>query len=335
MTIVGLVAGNRQSLKLVSGLFVCGLAALPLIVQDRYYLHIFVTLFLYAYLGSCWDILGGYTGQVCFGPALFFGIGGYTSSLLLISYGLTPWIGMIVGGLAAVIVALLMGYLCFRFGLRGLYFAITTIFFAEMFRILSTNYAPGQAQGIQLPFKGNSFYFFQFIGAVPYYYLSLGLVLGIWCIVYKIERSKLGYYLIAIREDEQMAETLRINTMKYKLIAISLSAFLTALGGTFYSQYVLFIDPTLAFGLGTSTEIIIRPIAGGMGILYGPFMGSLVITPVAEITRRVVEGFSGLHLVFYGLILIAVILLMPSGLAGWIEQARKRRRIGTLVETRA
>lgn len=321
------IAWGEYYMRLAVGALAAALVIFPFIVQERYSLHILIMILLYAYLGSCWDLLGGYTGQFSFGPSLFFGIGAYTSAVSLTHFGVTPWIGMVVGGLLSTVVALFMGYLCFQFGLRGLYFSITTLFFAEMFRILSTNFAPGQAQGIQLPFiKGNSMYYFQFQNPVPYYYIILTMLLAIWAMLYKIERSKLGYYLLAIRESEETAETLCIDAMKYKLVAISLTGFLAALGGTFYSQYVLFIDPELAFGVGSSVEMIIRPIAGGMGTILGPFVGSLLLTPIAELTRWIMGGSSGIHLVLYGLILIAVILLMPSGVVGWIQQTARKPR---------
>lgn len=313
-------ATTAPALRTASGVAMIGLiivlAALPVVVSNRYVLHVLIMVFLYAYLGNAWDILGGYTGQFSFGPALFFGIGAYASSLAVMFAGLTPWVGMLLGAACAALAAFGVGYVCFRFGLRGLYFSITTLFLAEMARVLSANYAPGQAQGIQLPFKGDSLYDLQFTQAKPYYYIALLMLLGMWGLLYRLERSRLGYYLVAIRESDETAQSLCVNTMKYKLLAIILSACLTALGGTFYAQYVLFVDPSIAFGNSTSVEMIIRPIAGGMGTILGPFLGSLVLTPMAELTRELLGRFAGIHLAFYGAILIGVILLMPSGLAG-------------------
>lgn len=294
---------------------------IPLFVS-HYYLSIFVLIFYYAYLGQCWNILTGYTGYISLGHSLFLGIGAYTTTYLFLNFGITPWIGMIIGGGIAAIIGIITGYLGFRFGLKGIYFALLTIAFAELGRIIVSHIkALGSSSGLFIPFKP-SFLNFQFRGSLPYYYIALGFVIFSIVLVRCIEKSKLGFYFNAIKEDEEAAESLGVNTFFYKIVSIAISGFLTALGGTFYANYIYYIHPNTVLGITPSIEIILRPIVGGMGTLFGPIIGSFIMTPLAEFSRVYFSksGYEGLHLIIYGFILIFVVVFMPKGVITYVRK---------------
>ena len=293
-----------------------------------YLVHLLVLMLFFAFLGVAWNLLGGYAGQFSFGHAAFFGIGAYTSTLLLVRLGLSPWVGFLAGGILAALFGCFAGYLSFRYGLRGPYFALVTLAFAEMLRLVALNWmAVGGPMGILIPLPraGEALWRLQFADKLPYYYLMLallGLALGLNRMV---ERARLGYVLAAIRENEDAAEASGVDTLRAKLQAMALSAFLTALGGTFYAQYFSFIDPTLAFGPAVSVEILLRPIVGGPGTLFGPVLGSLVLTPLSELTRSFIRGRAGVDVMVYGAVLVVVITFLPGGLVGAWRHARRPR----------
>ena len=296
--------------------FTVGVAILflPLLGGDQF-LHVMIMVFLYAYLGSCWNILGGYAGQFSVGHAAFFGVGAYTSSLLFARFGISPWLGMLVGGFLAALLGLGFGFLTFRFGLKGHFFALATIAFCKVMEIIALNWEfVGGAVGILIPPRKPSFFIFQFGHKVPFYYIMYAFMLLSILIVFLISRSKIGLYLSAIREDEAAAETLGVNLVRYKVYAIVLSAFFTALGGTFFAQYLTYIDPTLTLSVGMSIEIIVRPILGGVGTIMGPILGAFILDPLAEISRNFLGGYTGVHLVTYGALLILCCLFLPNGI---------------------
>jgi branched-chain amino acid transport system permease protein len=292
-----------------------------------YILHILVLVLFFAFLGVAWNLLGGYAGQFSFGHAAFFGIGAYTSTLLLVRLGLSPWLGFLAGGALAAAFGCFAGYLAFRYGLRGPYFALVTLAFAEMLRLVALNWTVvGGPMGILIPLPraGDALWRLQFPDKLPYYYLMLALLgLALW-LNRTIEHARLGHVLAAIRENEDAAEASGVDTLAAKLWAMAFSAFLTALGGTFYAQYFSFIDPTLAFGPAVSVEILLRPIVGGPGTLIGPVLGSLVLTPLSELTRRLIHGRPGLDVMVYGAVLVAVVTFLPGGLVGAWRRARRR-----------
>jgi branched-chain amino acid transport system permease protein len=292
-----------------------------------YVLHILVLVLFFAFLGVAWNLLGGYAGQFSFGHAAFFGIGAYTSTLLLVRLGLSPWLGFLAGGALAAAFGCFAGYLAFRYGLRGPYFALVTLAFAEMLRLVALNWTVvGGPMGILIPLPraGDALWRLQFPDKLPYYYLMLALLgLALW-LNRTIEHARLGHVLAAIRENEDAAEASGVDTLAAKLWAMAFSAFLTALGGTFYAQYFSFIDPTLAFGPAVSVEILLRPIVGGPGTLIGPVLGSLVLTPLSELTRRLIHGRPGLDVMVYGAVLVAVVTFLPGGLVGAWRRARRR-----------
>ena len=242
------------------------LLVLPAVLSS-YATTIFILIFFYAFLGQAWNVVGGYAGQLSAGHAAFVGIGGYTAALLSNEFGLTPWLGMFVGAALAAVLGAIIGYLGFRFGLRGFYFVLLTVAFAEVCRILVSNIdAVGGALGLYITFTGNPRQF-QFQDQRAYYYLALGLMLLATGVAALIERRRFGIYLSAIREDETACEALGVNTFKYKMLAMLVSSFLTGLGGTFYAFYLFSLQPTSVFGIPLSVEIIIRPIIGGAGTL--------------------------------------------------------------------
>lgn len=300
------------------------LLALPAVLPS-YLVTICILMFFYAYLGQAWNILGGYAGQLSVGHAAFVGVGGYTSALLSIHGGLTPWVGMLVGAILAAALGAAIGYLGFRFGLRGFYFVLLTVAFAEICRIAASNLdAVGGALGLYITFTGDPRHF-QFQDNRVYYYVALGLVLLATGVVGLLERRRFGIYLTAIREDEGAAEALGVDAFRYKLLAMVVSSFLTGLGGTFYAFYLFSLQPNAVFGIPLSVEIVIRPIVGGGGTLLGPLLGSLILTPLGELSRAYF-GQSGLHganLIVYGVLLILVVLFLPEGAYPWL-----RRRLG-------
>jgi branched-chain amino acid transport system permease protein len=279
----------------------------------------------YGYLGTSWNILGGYAGQFSFGHAAFFGVGAYASTLAFVNWNITPWIGMVLGGLLGMLLGLLIGSLCFHYGLRGPYFALATLAFAELLRLISLNLdLTGKAMGILIPLKGNAPLSFQHESKIFYYFVILLMFIGVLWVARWIDTGKIGDYLAAIREDEDSAEAIGVNTFSYKLLAILISGFLTALGGTFYAQYFLYIDPPVTFGVDTSIEIFLRPIVGGMGTVYGPIIGSFVLGPLGEVTRGILGGYHGVHLMIYGAILVGVIIFLPNGIYGWLSSLKKK-----------
>ena len=290
------------------------LLALPAVLGS-YAITVFIFIFFYAFLGQAWNIIGGYAGQLSVGHAAFVGLGAYTSAMLSIHAGLTPWIGMLVGGVVSAALGAVIGYLGFRFGLRGFYFVLLTVAFAEIFRIIALNTDwVGGAQGLYITFTGDPRQF-QFQDNRVYYYVSLGLMLLATGVVAWIERHRFGAYLVAIREDENACEALGVDTLRYKLLAIVVSAFLTGIGGTFYAFYLFSLQPNSVFGIPLSVEIVIRPIVGGSGTILGPILGSFILSPLAELSRTYFSqgGWTGMHLIVYGALLIGVVLFLPQG----------------------
>jgi branched-chain amino acid transport system permease protein len=322
-------ASVRPGTLLLGAAAILALLVLPAVLSS-YAVTVFIFIFFYGYLGQAWNVLGGYAGQLSAGHAAFVGVGGYATTLLSMHWGLSPWIGMLIGGILAAALGAVIGGLGFRFGLRGFYFVLLTVAFAEVCRIITLNTeAMGGALGLYITFTGNPWQL-QFQDNRAYYYVALALMLFATGIVALVERSRLGAYLVAIREDEDAAEALGVDTFRYKLCAIVLSAFLTGLGGAFYANYLFSLQPNAVFGIPLSVDIIIRPVIGGAGTLLGPLLGSLILSPLAEIARIYFSrpGWTGIHLVVYGVLLIGTVLFLPQGAYPQLWRAWARRRSG-------
>lgn len=307
------------------------LAILPLFASN-FQLNLLTSLLYWAYLGTAWNIMGGYSGQFSFGHAAFFGIGAYTSTVMYVDFGISPWIGMVTGMILAAIFGAMMGWLTFRFGVKGHFFALATFAFAEMLRLIAQDWDFINASiGLNMPVIGGDSWGQMLFEDTPlnYYILILGMlvvgtIISIW-----VYRNKLGYYLQAIREDEDAAEALGVNTLNYKIIAVAISAALTAAGGTFFAQRFTFIDPTIVFGVSISIDILLRPIFGGSGTIWGPLVGAILLTPLEEFTRSFVrnppeilgfiEGRSGIDVMLFGVIVIIVVIFMPDGIVGTVN----------------
>jgi len=301
--------------KIVILLFTIALLVFPHVVTMPFPRRMMILIFLYAMLGQAWNILGGFAGQVSLGQAAFFGVGAYTSTMLLVRLGLTPWLGMIAGGLVAAALSQLIGYPSFR--LKGHYFVIATIVLAEIVHILFVNWRwVGGAVGITLPLLPESLINVQFHSSnIPYYYISLALLASVMGVTYLITKTRPGYYFRAIKDEPDAARSLGINITYYKMFAIALSAFFTGVGGAFYAQYVLYIDPDSVFSFMLSVLIMLIPVLGGIGTLWGPVLGAFILIPLSEFTRVYLSGSGGaLDLVVYGALIMLVAIFEPRGI---------------------
>ncbi len=292
---------------------------LPLVIRSATYLHILVLLFFYAYLTTSWNLVGGFAGVLPLGHAAFVGIGAYTSTILFLQYGISPWLGMLVGGVLATLMGVLIGLPTFK--MRGAYFALATIAFAEGFRVIVENvdyFGPfniNGPRGLQIPPLNTGLANFLFTGKEPYYYIILIMLIGVLFLTWIISRSKLGYYLNAGGEEPEAAMALGVNVARAKLIAMAMSSFLTALAGTFYAQFTLYIHPKSIISLDLSFEIAFIALIGGRGSIAGPILGALLLRPVGDFSRIYFgDTLPGLHLIIFGLVLILVMHYQPRGL---------------------
>jgi branched-chain amino acid transport system permease protein len=306
---------NRSGLWL--GVLVAVAVLLPQVISSAFVLDIFIRVLLFAFVGVAWNLMGGYAKQLSLGHAAYFGLGAYTSTILLIRFGISPWIGILAGGVVAMLASLPIGALCFR--LRGPYFAIATIATAQVLMLLFLkfrDFAWG-AEGTTLPNFGDSPLMMQFDSKAAYYYIALAMLMLGLAITYAIERSWMGYYLIAVGEDEDAAEAIGVDALRIKRNIYLISAFLTALAGTFYVQYIYFIDPNTAFSFNVSVEAALVSIVGGIGTLWGPVVGTVLLEATSALLQSWLgSGHGGVQLTVYSLILVAVILWQPAGLIG-------------------
>ena len=292
---------------------------LPLIVDSPTWLHMIVLIYFYAYLTSSWNMVGGFAGVLPLGHEVFIGIGAYTSTILFLQYGVSPWIGMMIGGVLSVVAGVLIGLPTFK--MRGAYFALATIAFAEGFRVMVENIdylgplKVNGPRGLQIPPLNTGLANFMFSGKEPYYYIILLMLIAVLTLTWFISRSKLGYYLNAGGEEPEAAMALGVNVSRAKLVAMAMSSFLTALAGTFYAQFSLFIHPRSIISLDTSFEIAFIALIGGRGSIAGPVLGALLLRPVSDFSRIYFgDSLPGLHLIIYGVVLILVMIYQPRGL---------------------
>lgn len=298
---------------------------LPLAITGKFYLNIFILILLYATVASSWNILGGYAGQLSLGHTIFFGLGAYTSSLLFLKLGVSPWAGIFIAAAVSIIVGVFIGWPTFR--LKGPYFTLATIAFAEVTRQLCLFFKglTNGSLGINIPFQpGVSHLIFQEYRS--YYYFAFVLFLLALAIVIWVDRTRVGYYLKAIREDEDSAETLGINVTKYKMIAMVLSTGLTGVAGVLYAQFLLFFEPDSVFNLNFSIQIALIAIVGGMGTVYGPLLGAAIIIPLNEILRSSFPNLNGMNNFIYGVVLALIVSFMPNGLLPALKSIPEKLR---------
>ena len=320
------MSGLRNWGMLTLGTLAVVLVALPFVVTNSFAVDIFIRVLLFSFIGVAWNLIGGYAKQLSLGHVAFFGLGAYTSTILQIDFSISPWIGMICGGVVAALASLPIGWLCFR--LRGPYFAIATIATAQVLMLIFLkfrDFAWG-AEGTTIPNLGHAPLMMQFEGKTAYYCIALGmLALGL-SITYRIERSWMGYYLVAIGEDEDAAEAIGVNAPLIKRNIYMISAFLTALAGTFYTQYIYFIDPNTAFNFSVSIEAALVSIVGGVGTLWGPVIGTVLLEATSALLQSWLgSSTGGVQLTVYSLILMAVILWRPTGIMGFVMEIYQRR----------
>jgi branched-chain amino acid transport system permease protein len=286
------------------------------------------TLLLYfAYTGQAWNVMMGFAGQLSLGHALYVGVGGYTAGALFFHYGIGPWLGLWLAVLVCVLLGLIVGFLAFRFGISGVYFALLTIAFAEFTRIgfdhLDWTGGPG---GMFLKVaQRDAWDVLNFRGPpIMYYYAMLALTVGAFLLCFFLLKSKPGYYWQAIRENEEAAQALGINTFRWKMLAVAISSAMTAVSGVFFAFYYNNLFPEQIFSINRSIELILGPIIGGVGTLFGPILGAAVLTLLSD---GITEGLAllgweipGIKQVFYGLVLLAVVMFLPHGI--WPTIAR-------------
>ena len=294
-------------------------------VADRYVLSVLTLILYLAYVGQAWNLMTGYAGQLSLGHALYVGIGAYISALMWLHFGIGPWASVFVAVAVAAAFGAFIGWLGFRFGIEGVYFALLTIAFAEFTRIAFDNMdITGGAGGLFMPYEEKRIgEWWNLRGTqVMFYYVALILASAAVLITARLARSRLGYQWLAVREDEAAARALGIDSFRAKMTAVVISAGMTAVGGVFYAFYYLTLFPSQVLDMSRSIEMILGPIVGGLGTIFGPVVGAFILTPVGEaliaMTERLGFNAPGTKAVFYGVILMAIITLRPSGVWPWL-----------------
>jgi branched-chain amino acid transport system permease protein len=306
-------------------LFTAVIGVLTLAVDSGVWLT-FIMLTLYgALLAQAWNILGGFGGQFSFGHAVFFGTGAYVQAMAQLQGGLNAWVALFLAVAAAAAVGAFIGALAFRYGLKGSYFALVTLAFAEVFRIIAVSVDfTGGGVGLMLPLK-ESVANLQFGSRKGYIALMLGFVVAALLVTAWLRHSRFGARLQAVRDNEDAARAVGVNPFTTKLGATVLSGGFTGAAGAFYVQVFQYIDPGIAFGPHVSVEALVAAIVGGMGTLWGPVLGALVLHALADVTRNLFGALPGINLVIYGVVLVLIVMFMPRGIAGLWNQWKQRR----------
>ncbi len=312
-------------------LFAAAVIALTLTTNSGVWLT-FIMMALYAtLLAQAWNMLGGYGGQFSFGHALFFGTGAYVQCVAQLNFAVNAWAAMVLAVAAAAGIGAMVGALAFRYGLKGSYFALVTLAFAEVFRILAVSLGfTGGGVGLMLPLQ-ESFTNMQFASRRGYIGVVLGMVVAALLVTAWLRHSRFGAQLQAVRDNEDAARAIGVDPFRVKLAATVLSGAFMGAGGAFYVQVFQYIDPGIAFGPSTSVEALVGAIIGGMGTLWGPALGALVLHLLAEVTRNLFGQLPGLNMVIYGVVLVLIVMFLPRGLAGLVQSVRdvwKARRDG-------
>jgi len=309
------ITRRRRRELIVGAALLAVLAVLPLPIPNVYVRGLMVLTLLYAGLAQGWNILGGYCGQISLGHALYFGIGGYTSAMLFTKFGVPPSLGMFAGGGLAGLAALLVGWPCFR--LSGHYYAIATLVVGMMALLLVTNWDfVNAAMGITVPFRTESWINMEFrVAVLPFHYFMLAYAALAWIVAWMLEGSRWGYYWRAVKDDVTAARSLAVRVFPSKMAAAAVSGAITGIGGALYTQYVGFIDPDSGFGLSLSVLIALPAVVGGVGTLWGPFLGAAFLIPVQQLTVAWLGSTgNGIDLTIYGIVIMGLALARPQGL---------------------
>ena len=298
----------------------------PFLTSNQFLLHLAITVLLWTLLGVSWNLLGGFAGQVSFGHATFFGVGAYATMILYLRLGLAPWYGMALGGAAAVLVSLPIGLICFR--LRGPYFSLSTLAVAEIVRLVALNWdaltnGPVGLLITALPPVRLGGRMLDWESKAPFYFIIAALAALAMLATWQLSRARLGAYLLAIREDEDAAESVGIDTVRAKVLTLALSAFFTGLAGGFYGLYFRYVDPDAVFPIALSVEMVFIAVVGGLATVIGPVIGAVFLTTLGELFR---ERFQVGHLIFYGLFMMLAIRYLPEGIWGGVRRVWAVRR---------
>jgi len=292
----------------------------PFLTSNQFLLHLAITVLLWTLLGVSWNLLGGFAGQVSFGHATFFGVGAYATMILYLRLGLAPWYGMALGGATAVLVSLPIGLICFR--LRGPYFSLSTLAVAEIVRLIALNWdaltnGPVGLLITALPPVRLGGRVLDWESKAPFYFIIAALAALAMLATWRLSRARLGAYLLAIREDEDAAESIGIDTVRAKVLTLALSAFFTGLAGGFYGLYFRYVDPDAVFPIALSVEMVFIAVVGGLATVIGPVIGAVFLTTLGELFR---ERFQVGHLIFYGLFMMLAIRYLPEGIWGGVRR---------------
>jgi branched-chain amino acid transport system permease protein len=305
---------------------VAALAFLPQMLTARpFELRLLTIICLYATMGQAWNILGGYAGQISIGHGLFFGLGAYTSATAVLSLGLNPWLGGLLAIVVTAVSGVLIGLTCFR--LRSHYFVIATLVVTESALLIFSQWTlVGGAVGLDLPIRPSGWANFEFHrNKLPYYYIALTMMIGVTLLVVWMERSKIGYVLKAVRDDEDAVRSLGLSPLRYKLIAMAISAGILGFCGTFYAQYVLLVDPPSVLAGSISVIIALIAIFGGIGTVTGPIIGSFALISLSEYSRVYFSGSGrNVDLLIYGALIMIIAAYCPGGVNGLVGKFRQR-----------
>ncbi len=316
----------HRNLTVLVSLILLIVVLIPTMVKSPYILNIFVLVFYMSTLSMAWNLLGGMTGQNSLGHAAYMGLGAYACCLLVVKTGANPWLAAVFGMVVVGLVAGIVFYPCFI--LRGPYFTLVSIAFGESIRqvIINSEFF-GRASGVGLPFGGDSWAHLRFASKVPYYYVGLAMMIGVYLVMKKIDRSKMGFALKTIREDEDAAAAIGINPTKYKIMAVVISAMVAGLVGFFYACYIRYIDPELMIQ-AKSTESVLPAVVGGAAFVEGPIVGGLLMIPLSEYLRANFSSIlPGINMLMYAVVLLAVIRFRPTGILGWYMNSKTKKLI--------
>jgi len=323
---------SEQRKKLLAIILVVIAALVPLVVSDDYIVRVLIMSGIFLILTLSLNLVTGYTGQFCLGWAAFYGIGAYTSALLVMKLGFSFWLSMPLAGLMSALFGILLGIPTMR--LKDIYLAITTLGFGEIIRLIMLNWTDLTRGSMGLPgIPSPTIFSYEFSSNIPYYYLILALVLITIFSVRRIIDSRVGRALIAIREDDLAAKTMGIDITGYKVLAFAVGAFFAGIAGAFYAHYTSFIDPH-TFSFSESITILAMVVLGGMGSIWGSILGAVVLTVAPEALR----GLSDYRMIIFGLIMMIVMLVRPQGIMGkgrdkGSSRSRTRRQGGGKVGT--